>query len=81
MMSKGFFCLFLFFVLVLDFTCKFIASVSSCPSLDYNCKKRGAFPNYGTRQHCIFETKNEIGPQFFQQPRETMVRTTVQPAQ
>lgn len=35
-MSEGLF--FLFFVLVLEFTCKFIASVSSCPFLDYNCK-------------------------------------------
>ena len=25
--------------MVLDFTFKFIASVSSCPFLDYNCKK------------------------------------------
>ena len=33
-------CFFFFFsyVLVLEFTCKFIASVSSCPFLDYNCE-------------------------------------------
>ena len=81
MMSKGFF-LFVSFVLVLDFTFKFIASVSSCPFLDYNCKKE-VLSLITVQGNTVFlkPRMKWLGPQFFQQPKETMVRTSVQHAQ
>lgn len=56
-----FFFPFCFFVSVLDFTCKFIASVSSCPFLDYNGKTQ-VLSLITLQGNIVFlRSRNEIG--------------------
>ena len=72
--ARVFFCLFLFFVLVLDFTFKFIASVSSCPFLDYNRKKE-VLSLITVQGNTVFlkPRMKWLGPQFFQQPKDIIL--------